>query len=112
MLESRNIITTLTGKTLRASIAKGCPKGGVISPLLQSPVVDKLLWKLNDNDYHSVGYADDIAVLIMESLRMSQVSQTALGTVQQWCDRTNMSINPNETAIRGNNLVYRWFQDK
>jgi hypothetical protein len=31
ILESRNIITTLSGKTLRASAAKECPQGGVLS---------------------------------------------------------------------------------
>jgi hypothetical protein len=46
ILESRNILTTLLGETLRASIAKG----GVLSPLLWSLVVDALLWELNDND--------------------------------------------------------------
>jgi hypothetical protein len=31
MLESRNIITTLSGETSRASAAKGCPQVGVLS---------------------------------------------------------------------------------
>jgi hypothetical protein len=36
---------------------------GVLSPLLWGLVVDDL-WGLNDDGYYSVGYADDIAVLI------------------------------------------------
>jgi hypothetical protein len=43
MLESRNIIATLSGETLGASSARGCPLGSVISPLLWSLVVDDLL---------------------------------------------------------------------
>jgi hypothetical protein len=34
MLDSRNIKAILFGETLRASAARGCPQGGVISPLL------------------------------------------------------------------------------
>jgi hypothetical protein len=49
---SRNIVTTLSGETLRASMARGCPQGGV--PLLWSLVVDELIWELNDGDYYTV----------------------------------------------------------
>jgi hypothetical protein len=34
MLDSRNISAILSGETLRASAARGCPQGGVLSPLL------------------------------------------------------------------------------
>jgi hypothetical protein len=34
MLDSRNISAIPSGETLRASAARGCPKGGVLSPLL------------------------------------------------------------------------------
>jgi hypothetical protein len=34
MLESRNMSATLSGETLGASVARGCPQGGVLSPLL------------------------------------------------------------------------------
>jgi hypothetical protein len=50
MLENRNIITPLSGETLRGSMAWGCLQGGVLSPLLWSLVVNELLWELNDND--------------------------------------------------------------
>jgi hypothetical protein len=65
--------------------------------------VDELLWELNDSDYYTctVGYADDIAVLINGKFlqTVSEVLQTALCTVQQWCERTNLSINPNKTVV-------------
>jgi hypothetical protein len=79
----------------------GCPQGGVLSPLLWSLVVDDLIWGLNSNGYYTVGYADDIAILINGKLpnTVSEVLHTALHTVQQWCERTNLSINPNKTVI-------------
>jgi hypothetical protein len=63
-LVNRNVVTTLSGETLRASTAKGCPQGGVLSPLLWSLVVDALLWELNENYYYTIRYADDMAILI------------------------------------------------
>jgi hypothetical protein len=100
MLESRNILTTLSGENLRASMARGCPQEGVLSPLLLSLVVDELLWELNDNYYYTIGYADT-AILINGKFTqtVSVVLQTALGIIQKWCDRTNSFINPNKTVI-------------
>jgi hypothetical protein len=54
MLDSRNINAILSGETLRASAASGCPQGCVLSPLLWSLVVDDLLWELNSNGYYTV----------------------------------------------------------
>jgi hypothetical protein len=36
----------------------------VLLPLLWSLVVDELVWELSEGDYYTVGYADDIAILI------------------------------------------------
>jgi hypothetical protein len=101
MLESRNIMATLSGETLGVAVAKGCPQGGVLSPLLWSLVVDDLLWRLNNSGYYTVGYADDIAILINGKFpqTVSEVLQTGLHTVQQWCEMTKLSINPNKTAV-------------
>jgi hypothetical protein len=100
MLDSRNISAILSGETLRASAARGCPQGGLLSPLLWSFVVDDLLWGLNSNGYYTIGYADDVAILIIGKFlhTVSEVLQTALNTVQKWCEKTNLSINPNKTV--------------
>jgi hypothetical protein len=81
---------------MRVTVARGYQQGGVLSPLLWSFIVDNLLWELNKKGYYTVGYADDIAILINGKFpqTMSEDLQTALGTVQQWCDRTKLSINP------------------
>jgi hypothetical protein len=54
MLESRNISATLSGETLGAFAARGCPQEGVLSPLLWSLVVDDLISGLNSNGYYTV----------------------------------------------------------
>jgi hypothetical protein len=98
MLESRNISA---GETLGMSTVRDCPQGGVLSPLLWSLVVDDLIWGLNSNGYYTVGYTDYIAILINGKFphTVSEILQTILHTVQQWCQRTNLSINPNKTVI-------------
>jgi hypothetical protein len=100
MLESSNIIATLSGETLGASAARGCPQGGKLSPLLWSVVVDHL-WELNGSGYYTVEYADDIASLTNGKFlqTVSEVLQTALCMVQKWCERINLSINPNKIVI-------------
>jgi hypothetical protein len=69
--------------------------------VLRSLVVDDLLWGLDNNGYYTVEYADDIAILINRKFphTVSEVLQRALGTVQQWCERTKLSINPNKTVV-------------
>jgi hypothetical protein len=63
--------------------------------------VDDLFCGLNDRGYYTVGYADDIAILINGKFpqTLSEVLQTDLHTVQQWCERTKLSINPNKTVV-------------
>jgi hypothetical protein len=65
MLDSRNIITTFSEETLGATTAEWCPQRGVLSPQLWSLVVDVLPWGLHNNGYYTVGYVDDIAILII-----------------------------------------------
>jgi hypothetical protein len=59
------------------------------------------LWRLNNSGYYTVEYADDIAILINGRFlqTVSEVLQTALCTVQQRCERTNLSIKPSKMII-------------
>jgi hypothetical protein len=89
------------GETMRASADSRCPQGGVFSPLLWILVVDKLLWDLSDDDYYTEGYVDDISILTNGKFpqTVSEILQTALCIVLQWCDITNLSIKPNKMMI-------------
>ena len=64
MLGGRKIIAVLAGETLEGFMSKGCLQGGMVSPLLWSLVVDKLIRILDKNCCYTLGYADDIAILI------------------------------------------------
>jgi hypothetical protein len=70
----------LSGETLGATGARGCPQGGVLSPLLWSLVMDNVLWGLKSNGCYTVGYADNTAILINKKFlhTVSEILQTAL----------------------------------
>ena len=67
--------------------------------------VDELLWDLNEAGYYSIAFADDIAVIIIIIIRskfpstVSEVQQNALKRLENWCNRIELSVNPNKTTI-------------
>jgi hypothetical protein len=64
MLESRLVHTSLMDSSLTARVTGGCPQGGVLSPLLWSLVVDRLLTAANDLGFNTFGYVDDIVIIV------------------------------------------------
>jgi hypothetical protein len=62
--------------------------------------VDSLI-ELDGNGCYTLGCADDIAILICGKFvnTVSELVQEALSIVQQWCDRTQLSINPQKMVI-------------
>jgi hypothetical protein len=88
------------------STARGWPQGGMCLTLLWNLVVSELSWKLRDyhhyhHHHHTIEYADDIALIISGTIlqTMSELLRTNPGTVQQWCNRTHLSVNPNKAVI-------------
>ncbi|KAI5731976.1 hypothetical protein M8J77_019254 [Diaphorina citri] len=102
MLKSRIIITTLHEETVILETTRGCPQGGVLSPILWTLVVDSLLVEqLNENGYLSLGYADDIVILILgKYMDISlELMQHALAIVENWCNNERLRVNPEKTTI-------------
>jgi len=89
------------GETMQVASVRGCPQGGVLSPLLWNLTVDQLLWDLNEAVYYSIGFADDIAIIIRGKFpgTVSEVLQNAIKRLENWCNRTKLSVNPNRTTI-------------
>jgi hypothetical protein len=69
----------------------------VLSSLPWNLVEDKLTQGLNDSDYYT-GYSDDTAKLINGKFHQT-VSQSAMGILQQWCNKTYLSRNHNKMVI-------------
>lgn len=57
--------------------------------------MDELLGELNGSGYYTVGYADYTVILVNGKCpsTVSEELQIALGLIQWWCDRTDLSIN-------------------
>jgi len=77
-------------------VARGYLQGGLLSPLLWSMAVDEHIEGLSENGCYTQGCADDIAILISGKFPniVPELFQGALSMVQQWCDRTQLSVNP------------------
>ena len=101
MLSSRCIISSLKGETTQVASVKGYSQGGILSPLLWNSTVDELLWHLNEAGYYSIGFADDIAIITRGKFpsTVSEVLQNELKRLENWCNKTTLSVNPNKTTI-------------
>lgn len=101
VLSGRQIIANLGDTTRKITTIKGCPQGGVLSPLLWSILVDDLLVKLNERGFTTVGYADDITVIVSgtHDATVGDQMQNALKLTWEWCEYEGLSINPTKTTI-------------
>ena len=101
MLEGREVTTTLGSTEFSFKVTRGCPQGGVLSPLLWCLVVDDLIVRLNRLGFYTQGYADDIVILSKGkfSNAVSDRMQAALDFVTLWCGERGLSVNPLKTEL-------------
>jgi len=62
-LKGQLAMVTLGGLARSVGVSRGCPQGGVLSPLLWCLVVNELLARLSEGGVYTQGYADDICLL-------------------------------------------------
>jgi len=100
-LEGRLATVTLGGFSRSVGVSRGCPKAGVLSPLLWCLVVDKLIARLNWGGVYTQGYADDICLLAVGKFpnTVTGLIKWALHTVETWCDELRLLVNPNKTGL-------------
>lgn len=101
MLQSRVVTVSSGDVTKTAWVIRGCPQGGVLSPLLWSLVIDSLLVEMNQERFYTQGYSDDGVTLIAGKFlgTIGEVMQTALNRVQKWCQDRGLSVNPSKTEM-------------
>jgi retron-type reverse transcriptase len=63
MLVGRRIMVYHGEKMVEGTPDRGCPQGGVLSPLLWCLVVNNLLEDLQREGFHVYGYADNITIV-------------------------------------------------
>ena len=85
MLSRRCIISSLMGETMQVTSVRGCPQGEILLPLMWNLTVDKLQWDLNEAGYYSIGFADDIAIVIRGKFpsTVSEVLQNAVNILKK-----------------------------
>jgi hypothetical protein len=80
---------------------RGCPQGGVLSPLLWCLVVNDLLEDLQREGFHIYGYANDIAIVagghFLTTLR--DLIEYALKIINRWCKNKGLVVNLQKTNI-------------
>jgi hypothetical protein len=101
MLEGRLVHTSLMGSSITAKVMRGCPQGGVLSPLLWNLVVDRLLTATNNLGFSTFGYADDIVIIVQGKFphTVREIMQNALNMVAKWAAKEGLNISPHKTAI-------------
>ena len=106
MLKQRTVQAKCKDASAAVRATRGCPQGGVISPLLWSLIIDSLIRRLNntrlyDTTMYTVGYADD-GVTIISGRDIENVCldmQEAMDIVEEWCGVNGLSVNPTKTKL-------------
>lgn len=77
------------------------PQGGVLPPLLWCLVINELVVELNDRKFQTEAFSDDLATLLrgISVSVLCDLLQTALNIVSQWCDKNELTINPEKTKM-------------
>jgi ribonuclease HI len=101
MLECRIVMAQLGEEGMAIRTTRGCPQGGVLSPLLWSLVIDELLTNLEDRGYEVIGFADDLVIIVRgkDDSLLSDRIQSALNYATNWCRNSNLNINPKKTVV-------------
>ena len=100
-LEGHVAVVTLNEISLRFVISRGCPQGGVLSPLLWCLVVNNSITRLSGGGIFIQGYADDICLLAVGKFpnTVSGLMQWALSTIEIWYNKVGLLVNPDKTGL-------------
>ena len=101
MLKTRKITALFGGISQTRKTIKGCPQGGILSPVLWSLTIDNLLTSLTERGFEVVGFADDVVIIIRGKFDsvISNRMQSALNHTLKWCRKEGLNINPSKTII-------------
>ncbi len=93
-------------ESVEARVVKGCPQGGVLSPLLLCMIVDNMLLKLNAMGHTAQAHADDLAIVIRGEYlgTVTDMMQGSLRVVDGWCKGPYTHENHMRTKRFANSL--------
>jgi len=101
LLRSRQTTATVQDSTVTVTTPGGCPRGGVLSPLLWSLMVDELLTRLASKGIQCQGYADDIVIIAQGKFKeaLCDIIQLGLRMTSDWLNEVGLNLNPAKTVI-------------
>ena len=112
MLRNRTLEVTMGRTTVRRRITRGCPQGGVLSPLLWNAVVDELLWEFDSLPTHLQAYADDLTALLtgFDLSIMEEQAQQTINRMVNWAAEHDLRFSclKTELVMFTNKRKWRW----
>ena len=106
LLRSRTVTVTVQGKSVSKKVKKGCPQGGILSPLLWNLVINSLIILLNSTPADSEGFADDVNFLIrgIDIDTIVDIGQQCLDKIRDWGLMTGLRFSPAKTE----GILFTW----
>lgn len=95
-LSNRRVIVKLSDTTIEHEpVGRGCPQGGILSPILWSIVVNSLLIGLETKGFDTTAYADDLTVICRgkNDAELRNNINTVTKIVKEWSASTGIHIN-------------------
>ena len=95
MLTHRSARATLHGVEVEIQVQRGCPQGGILSPILWNLIMDVALRHFDNDPTHAQSLADDLATLSI-SIDVSvaaQNAQRALNFLSEWARIMHLSFS-------------------
>ena len=106
MLRSRTVTVTVQGVSVSKRVKKGCPQGGILSPLLWNLVINSLIILINSTPADSEGFADDVNFLVrgIDLDTIIDICQQCLDRIRDWGLKTGLSFSPTKTEA----ILFTW----
>ena len=100
MLTDREIILEIHGVSLKRKIWKGCPQGGILSPLLWNITLNSLLLDSRLDIDFIQAFADDLCILIQGTdlnLSMRDIASKYIKIIDNWCTENGVKLSTVKT---------------
>ncbi|UYV61194.1 hypothetical protein LAZ67_1003772 [Cordylochernes scorpioides] len=99
--EDRSVEFKYTNVKCIRKINKGCPQGGIISPILWNILLNDFNLSFNESFARVIAFADDVTFVVWSSnIYDLQYNITkCLIKIKAWCEKVKLSLSPNKTGI-------------
>ena len=107
MISNRFTTVSLKHSIKRFKITKGCPQGGVLSPVLWNMVVNNLLNKrANEIPGYLQVFADDLTILVEgdDLAVIHDRTQKSINSINRWSKNNGLNISSLKTKI----IMFTW----